>query len=352
MTAGVLVWLLGSTLGLQEPGQDLMRYEFAETHMGSEFKVILYSSSATAARRASLAAYERIAALDSALSDYQPESELSRLSAGSGGPAVKVSEDLFHILQRSKAMYERSGGAFDVTVGPVVRLWRRSRRERKLPAPETLEHALSLVSSKLMILDERTRSVRLMRSGMRLDLGGIAKGYASEEGVKVLRREGHPRCLVAGAGDIVVGDAPPGRKGWIIAIAPLEPNAEGANMEGLVELRNQAISTSGDTERFVEIDGKRYSHIVDAKTGLGFVDRCTVTVVAQDGGMADALDTAVYAMGPERGLAIVEGTPGAAAFVARATKEGRKTYETSGFRALTRPGPHGATKSDAKASSR
>jgi thiamine biosynthesis lipoprotein len=345
---------LASILGLigpEEPSKTpLGRYEFAETHMGSEFKIVLYSPDEPAARRASRAAFDRIAALDAAFSDYQPESELMRLCDRAGGPPVEVSPDLFDILQRSRAIYERSGGAFDVTVGPVVRLWRRARRDRKMPAAETLARARTLVSSDLVTLDAKSHTVRLARPGMKLDLGGIAKGYASEEAVKVLKREGLPRALVAGAGDIVVGDPPPGLEGWTIAIAALEPDK--SPPERYLSLRNTAISTSGDAERYVEIDGKRYSHIVDPKTGLGVVDRSSVTVVAPDGATADALDTAVYVLGPERGLPLVESTSGAAALIVRSTPEGKRTYESTRFRLLPRGTPRSNREPAAKPSGR
>lgn len=337
MASGVGVWLLMGLLGATGPGDPPARFEFAETHMGSEFRIVLYSADGPTARRASRAAFDRIASLDAALSDYRPDSELMRLCDLAGGPPVEVGEDLFAVLQHARSAYDRSGGAFDVTVGPVVRLWRRARRDRKMPAPDALARARSLVSSDLMSLDPKARTVRLARRGMRLDLGGIAKGFASDEAVKVLRREGIARALVAGAGDIVGGDPPPGRDGWSVAIAPLDPGAAGAAPEGVLELHNAAVSTSGDTERYVEIDGRRYAHIVDPRTGLGVVDRCTVTVVAGDGATADALDTAVYVLGPERGLPLVESTAGAAAFVVRATPRGRQTYESARFRPLARP---------------
>ncbi|GAC1470589.1 MAG: FAD:protein FMN transferase [Isosphaeraceae bacterium] len=329
MPASLGLSLLSSVLTLIGTAEGLTRHEFAETHMGSTFKIVLYSPSEPDARRASRAAFARIAELDRAFSDYQPESELSRLCATAGDVPFPVSDDLFDILQRSRSMYERSGGAFDVTVGPVVRLWRRARRDRKMPSAENLARARALVSSRLLSLDARQKSVRLARSGMKLDLGGIAKGYASEEALKVLRRLGVPRALVAGAGDIVVGDPPPDRDGWTVAIAPLDPSSSAPVVS--LSLQNVAISTSGDTERFVEIDGKRFSHIVDPRTGLGIVDRCSVTVVAADGATADALDTAVYVLGPERGLPLVESTPGAAALIVRKSAAGVETYTSRRF---------------------
>jgi thiamine biosynthesis lipoprotein len=307
------------------------RFEFAETHMGSEFKIILYTADESIARSASRAALARIAALDATLSDYQPESELMRLCGQAGGPPVAVGADLFDVLEKSRAMSERSGGAFEVTVGPVVRLWRRARRDRKMPDPELLAKARALVGSDQVRLDPRARTVQLLKPGMKLDLGGIAKGYACDQALAVLTRAGISSALVAGAGDIVVSGPPPGAPGWTIGIGPLA--APGSPPQRFLRVKNAAVSTSGDAERFVEIDGRRYAHIVDPKTGLGVVDRSSVTVVARDGTTADSLATAVYVLGPERGLTLVEDTPGAAAQIERSTsaEEGVQAFSSRRF---------------------
>jgi thiamine biosynthesis lipoprotein len=301
--------------------------------MASPFKIVLYSTDPATARRASRAAFDRIAALNSILSDYDPESELSRLSLSAGKNPAQASADLFEVLSRSRAIYERSDGAFDVTIAPVGRLWRRARRDHKLPDPSKLAEARKLVGSDRMVLDPTARTVWLKSSGMKLDVGGIAKGYAAQAALEVLNRAGVNRALVGGAGDIVVGDAPPGKQGWTIAIAPLEQGRPGAAPRALL-LANAAVSTAGDAERFVIIDGRRYSHIINPATGQAVEDRASVTVVAPDGGTADALETTVYILGPERGLKLVEETPGAAAIYVRLTPEGIKTFESSRYKEI------------------
>jgi thiamine biosynthesis lipoprotein len=305
----------------------LTRFEFVETHMGSPFKIVLYTSDEATARQASRAAYERIARLDQLLSDYNPESELMRLCDRAGGPPVAVSDELFDILEQSQAMWRRSQGAFDVTVGPVVRLWRRARRTRKMPDAVSLARALALVGGDKVRLDPSAHTVQLLAAGMKLDLGGIAKGYAAGEAIAVLKRQGIPRALVAGAGDIVVGEAPPDADGWTIGIAPLKAPGT-APSPRFLSLTNVAVSTSGDAEQFVELDGKRYSHIVDPRTGVGLVDRSTVTVVARDGATADGLDTAISVLGPERGIPLVEEIEGTAALMVRATGQGQQSFES------------------------
>ena len=165
---------------------------------------------------------------------------------------------------------------------------------------------------------------------MKLDVGGIAKGYAAQEALEVLKKEGVTRALVGGAGDIVTGDAPPDARGWKVAIAPVEPGKGGPTR--ILLLVNAAVSTAGDAEQFVIIDGHRYSHIINPGTGVGVEDRASVTVVAPDGGTADALETTAYILGPDRGLKLVDDTPGASAIFVRSTPEGIKTFESKRFK--------------------
>jgi thiamine biosynthesis lipoprotein len=326
----------------RESGRRLSRFEFEETHMASPFHLVLYSMDEATARRASRTAFDRIAALNAVLSDYDTESELSRLSQAAGGPPIRVGADLFDVLERSKRMSERSGGAFDVTIAPVGRLWRRARRDGKLPDPARIAAARQLVGSDKMVLDPKARTVRLLKPGMKLDVGGIAKGYAAQAALDVLKAAGVNRALVGGAGDIVVGDPPPDADGWKIAIAPLDPK-RGDHPPTLL-LKNVAVSTAGDAERFVVIDGHRYSHIINPATGLGHEDRAAVTVVAPDGATADALETTAYLLGPERGLKLVDETPGAAAIFFRMTPQGIKTFESSRFKDVPKVRPQEVTK--------
>ena len=198
MGATFAAWLLVLSVLSGGPGQDpgpggrLARFEFEETHMASPFQLVLYSTDDATARRASRAAFDRIEALNTVLSDYDPESELSRLSQSAGKGPVRVSADLFDVLERSKRMYERSDGAFDVTIAPVGRLWRRARRDRKLPDPRLIAEARKLVGSDKMVLDPAARTVRLLVPGMKLDVGGIAKGYAAQAALDVLQIDGDP----------------------------------------------------------------------------------------------------------------------------------------------------------------
>jgi thiamine biosynthesis lipoprotein len=313
-----------------EPSQ-LVRYEFAQVEMGMQFKLLLYSDDEEAANRAAAAAFDQIHQLNGIMSDYDPMSELSRLSDTAGqGSATVVGRDLWNVLVAAQQLAERSDGAFDITVGPYVKLWRRARREKEMPPPDRMASARDAVGYRFLRLDPAVHSVELLRHGMRLDLGGIAVGYAIDEAMKVLRSQGITRALVDGSGDIVVGDPPPGERGWRIGVAPLE--AKNGPPSRYLTLAQCAVTTSGDAWQYVELDGKRYSHILDPKTGLGLTDRSLVIVVAQDGMTADSLTKAVAVLGPKRGLALVSEYPNAAALVLRPQNGKIEFEESSNFK--------------------
>ena len=231
------------------------------------------------------------------MSDYRAESELMQLSRHAAtGEWVPVSEDLGRVLVAAQAVSASSGGAFDVTVGPLVRLWRRARRQERAPTPEAIEEALCAVGYRKLELAQGGREVRLEAPGMRLDLGGIAKGYALDEALESLRAEGIEAALVDGGGDVRVGAAPPGRPAWRVRVdSPDEPL--------WLELVDSAVATSGDAYRFVELEGVRYSHIIDPRSGRALAQQATVSVIAQDGMTADALASAASVLGPREALA-------------------------------------------------
>jgi FAD:protein FMN transferase len=312
----------------------LHRYEFKEPHMGTLFTIIFYAPDETQAREASNAAFARIAALENMMTDYDPDSELMQVCQKPFGKPVRVSGELFHVLQKAQRLARLSDGAFDETVGPLVRLWRRARRRATLPAPEMLARAQAAVGYRKLKLDARNKTVTLTVPHMQLDLGGIGKGYAAEKALEVLRWHGFRRALVAGSGDIAIGDSPPGQRGWKVGIGAMD---KGRNelAENLL-LHNAAVSTSGDTEQFVEIGGKRYSHIVDPRTGLGLTERLQVSIVARHATDTDSFATAVSVLGVKRGLALAESQHGMQAFIMRKEAGRTETFETPGFSKLPR----------------
>jgi thiamine biosynthesis lipoprotein len=311
------------------PAEPPRRFQFTEPHMGTRFQIILYAADEPMAHKASQAAFARIAALDAMLSDYRPTSELMHLCSKAGGPPVAVSPELFFVLAKAEEVSRLSDGAFDVTVGPVVRLWRLARRTQQLPAAEELAQARVLVGWQNVRLDAAKRTVQLLKPGMRLDLGGIAKGYAGDEAQRVLQAYGITRALVAAGGDIVVNDPPPGTTGWKVAIQPVDP-AKDQNAPDLL-LKNAAVSTSGDLQQYVEIAGVRYSHIVDPKTGLGLVGRMTATVIAPTGIQADSLTKPLAVLGPAKGLKLLDGLLGVSGRYARLVDGKTETAVSSRF---------------------
>jgi len=304
-----------------ENGFSEERFAFEKAEMGLPVRVTLYAPDEKTAAVAADAAFQRIEALNAIFTDYDSDSELSHLSDSSAqGRAVPVSSELWHVLEYAQRLSERSGGAFDMTVGAVVNLWRTARRKKELPSSERLADALSRSGYDGVRLDRANRTVELTKPRMRLDAGGIAKGYAMEEALKVLEGRGFPRSMVAGGGDMALGEAPPGETGWRVEIVALD--AMGAPFPVRLRLSKRCVSTSGDLYQRLEIGGKRYSHIVDPKTGVGLSDHSQVTVVAERGMEADALSKVVAVLGPEAGFPIIEETPGAACRVVRAPSEG------------------------------
>lgn len=271
--------------------------------------ITVYAPDQATAERACEAAFERIAEIEQVASDYRPDSELMRLCAQAGGPPVRVSEELFTLLKRAQELSRRTGGAFDVTVGPFVQLWRRARRTGQFPTEQELQEAKGRVGYEKMVIDDAKRTVQLLVPGMRLDLGGIAKGYALDCALKVLQQHGIRQALVEAGGDIVAGLAPPGTAGWRIRIENASPERE------WVYLALGAISSSGDTEQYVEYQGKRYSHIVDPRTGWGLTTRVAATVVARDGITSDSLATALCVLGKDAGMKLIRTIPGARAYI-------------------------------------
>jgi thiamine biosynthesis lipoprotein len=261
----------------------LARFEFSQMHMGVAVRLTLFAPDRARASQAGSASFARFREIDDMMSDYQTNSELNRLCRTAGSDPVGVSQELFEVLSAAYELSELSNGAFDVTAAPVVRLWRTARRNSLLPSPGSLTAAFSRVGHRRVHLDPTTGTVAL-EPGTTLDLGGIAKGYAIDAALDVLSLYGVESAMVEAGGDIAVSAAPPGEAGWRVSV-------RGLNAPPFV-LEHQAVSTSGDGEQSVEIDGVRYSHIVDPRTGLGLTDSRQVTVTGRRAFGTDPVATA------------------------------------------------------------
>jgi thiamine biosynthesis lipoprotein len=281
----------------------LRRFSYARMQMGVRSEITLYSSDERAARDAAAAAFDEINRLEAIFSDYRPASEVSRLSGpGLSGPA---SPELIDILTTATEVSGVSDGAFDVTVGVASRAWREARRLGVLPNNASLAAIRATIGWRGVRLEPPR--VTLATPDTRVDLGGIAKGYAAWRALGVLRGRGVASAMVAIAGDVAVGEPPPGEPGWHVAITDGRPAS--APTRTLV-MRNAAVSTSGDAAQFVEIGGVRYAHILDPRTGLGATLQRSATVVSRDpdraGELADSLSTAVFLLGEQGGRWLAE----------------------------------------------
>jgi thiamine biosynthesis lipoprotein len=305
------------------------RYEFDEPHMGTTVRITVYAADKEKAIAGVRAAFKRIHEIETVLSDYREASEVMKLCRANDahpGQAFPVSVELAGVLKTALAVSKQSDGAFDVTVGPLTRLWRDARKTKQLPDPTTLAAAKEKVGYEKVTLDAHKRTVKLAVAGMRLDFGGIGKGYAADEAVAALKAADCPQALVAVSGDIAAGDPPPDRDHWRVEIAPLQKGMPART----VKLANAAVSTSGDLFQFVEIGGVRYSHVLDPKTGMGLTGRRSVTVIAKKGILSDSLSKVASVMPPEKALPIIDGYDGAAAYiVVKETDEAKEQVRAS-----------------------
>ncbi len=261
------------------------RYEFTHPQMGTVFKITLYADDSSKAVKVSKVAFEKLDKLNLILSDYREDSEINQLCKNAYNQSFIVSNDLWAILLESKKAYDLSNTNFDITIGPMTQLWRKMKRQNRLPSNEQIEKARAKVGFDNIVFDTKNQSVILKKEGMRIDFGGIGKGYAEDEMIKVLENNGINSAMIEGGGNIVVSNPPESEKGWKIEIK-----------DKTYFLKNCGISTSGDLFQFVEIEGKKYSHILDPKTGIGMTTPIQISTIAPNSTTADWASTALCLM--------------------------------------------------------
>lgn len=319
---------------------ELQRFEFTDRQMGMPLRVVLYAESQALADRAAKAVFAKFSAINDIASDYKDDSEIMRLSRKSPmkpQEAIEISSDLEAMLRFGKELSDQSDEAFDLTIGPLTQLWRKTKRSRKLPADDVLQAAREAVDYRALVLAKdpaRKSCAALTKPNMRLDLGGIAVGYAVDQSLLELKRMGIERAMIDSSGDIGCSGPPPGETGWRIGVAPLNPAAAPSRY---LRLANAALTTSGDAFQHITLDGQRYSHIVDPRTGLGLTRPAAATVIAADCMSADALATAICVLGPERGFKLLQKYPGAEAVILLAPRRDEErpqveVQETAGFK--------------------
>lgn len=286
----------------------LYRFAFHRGLMGTQFNLIFYAPDSLTAQRVNAAVSARMDTLNKIMSDYLDGSEINRLSATAGsGRWVPVSPDLFAVLQKAQRIAQLSNGRFDPTVGPLSLLWRRAVRRGEFLSANVRRRTRRAVGYWLMDLDSTTQSVKLRRAGMRLDVGGIGQGFAIDEALKVLHRFGIQSALIDIGGDILTSDAPPNTAGWRVGIGSGQANDSDTTT---ILLTNAAITTSGDTYRFLKHNGHRYSHIMNPRSGLGLRHFARATVMAPEGYRADALTKVFSVAGLRKSRQLIKRFPG------------------------------------------
>ncbi len=265
------------------------KFLFTEQKMGSPFNLVLVTADSLKAVALARECFALVDTLNSLFSDYDSTSELSRLNAKAGKAPVIVSSRLWNLLISSRQAWQESKHAFDITIGPLSRLWRKARKEKRFPDSLQVAEKKWLVGFQQLQLNPTDHSVYLPQKGIQLDLGGIAKGYAAQEVVNYLTSKGITRSLADAGGDMVMSQAPPNTRGWTIGVNIPETTDE--LLPKRLLLQNKAVATSGDAYQYIEHQGKKYSHIADPRTGYGITSQRNVTVIADDGAVADWLAT-------------------------------------------------------------
>ena len=286
--------LFGFIIGMPAWGyaQTLDRYTFQAPYMGTQFRIVLYASSASQAVEAARSAFKEVEQVNLIFSDYQADSEISKLVRYSQpNISVAISDPLWEVWRYAQALSQQTEGAFDVTVGHLTKLWRKAFRRLQFPDENDLNEALEKTGYQKVKIIDRPRSVKFLADEVKLDFGAIAKGFALDQMARRLRKERIFSFLLDGGGDIYVNDAPPDEKGWEVVF----PSGRKQR------LSNCAIATSGDQFKFLEWEGKRYSHIIDPTTGRGITNPNTVTVIAHSGMVADAWASAASVLGKRKG---------------------------------------------------
>ncbi len=320
----LLVWV---TLALCSCSRVATPHSKTRTLMDTLVTVTIYDADKSAPGNID-AAFARMKELESLLNVHDPTSELSWLSRQAGKQPVTVSADTFSLLEESLRIGRLTGGAFDPTISPLVSLWKQAAQRKRLPDKRELESASIRVDYRKVILDREAFSVRLLPPVSAIDLGGIAKGYAAEEAARLLLSRGVGSALVEPGGDIFALGTKPGGKPWVVGV---QNPFEESDFITRLSVSDAAVVTSGNYRRFFEIEGRRFSHIIDPRTGWPADLVPSVTVIAPHGAEADALATAVSVLGVDAGLELVESLPETECLLVTGDKDSFKLVRSSSF---------------------
>jgi thiamine biosynthesis lipoprotein len=269
--------------------------------MACVYTVVIYGDDTSPLRQAASAALDEVDRIDRLMSNYKKESELSRINREAAKAPVKVDAELFDFIAECLRYSRESDGAFDITVGPLMKAWGFFRGEGRMPTDAELAEARNRIGYQHVLLNQKDRTIFFDKSGVELDLGGIAKGYAVDRAVAVLKQYGVNSALVSAGGSTIYGlGAPPGKSAWEVKVQdPVDRNKTAMT----VQLKDRALSVSGNYEKFFELGGVRYSHIMDPRTGKPVQGLLSVAVITRDGLSGDALDNVFYVLGVQQSRA-------------------------------------------------
>src|SRR6187401_2642402 len=282
----------------------LKRFEFPGNKMGSSFNIIFYHTDSAEAVILAKECFLIVDSLNNIFSDYSSESEIGKPALQKNLTDIKVSDELFAMIVRSKDAWERSGKMFDITIGALTQLWRKAKKENSFPSEGEIKAAKDLTGFKNLIINERSKTIAFKKQCIRLDFGGIVPGYVAQRVIDFLKTKNINIALVDASGHIVMGDAPPGKDGWTIGINL--PENQNEVWDKKLELKNFAVSTSGDVYRYTIHNGRKYSHIIDPRTGYGVTSQRNVTVITKYGADADWLATACSVLPIKKALALAK----------------------------------------------
>ncbi len=327
-----VLWLAAVTLATAPQPPPLVHHEATRLSMACVYAIEAYGSDPVALPRIVEEAFDEVDRIDRLMSHYKADSPLSRINRGAAAGPVAVDAELFDFIEESLRYGVESGGAFDITVGPLMKAWGFFRGDGRVPSPAALATARRHVSGGKVILDRAARTIRFSEPGVELDLGGIAKGYAVDRVARLLRERHVAAALISAGGSTIYGlGAPPGRGAWNVTVQdPIDPRKAAAT----VLLHDRALSVAGSAEKSFEAGGVRYSHIMDPRTGRPVQGLLSVAVLAATGTAGDALDDAFFVLGPGRGGAYLKRLAGTEVYFFLPDVSGsvRVVHQTSGRR--------------------
>ncbi len=319
----IFIFLFPFTLSAQ-----LKRFQFSEIKMGAPFNLIFYHTDSSEAILIAKECFSIVDSLNNIFSDYSITSEVGRLAQLKPFERQNISDELFLMIQQSKQAWIKSNKTFDITIGSLTKLWRKAKIEKRFPSEAEIKKAKQSCGFENLAIDISSKTISFKKAGMQLDFGGIVKGYAAQKVIDYLKSKNITSALADAGGDIAISNILPEKNGWSIGI-----NLPGNDIElwnKNLNLKNCAVATSGDVYRFIIHNGKKYSHIIDPRTGYGIASQRNVTVIAKDGATADWLATACSILSIKEALALAKKEK-VAVLIATLKDEKVITYKTESF---------------------